>query len=134
MKRSQPLGFWITSMRWKLGHSPAAWAASPHRPQPTQPLSTVVTGSVRSGSGESLMVSEGQPDRRMQARSPVHTSSSMPKRVRTTRSPAASFCAAMGRSRRVRSSMHSPSAMMTLRPFSGAVMARRRASATLATS
>jgi hypothetical protein len=38
------------------------------------------------------MVSEGQPERRMQARSPVHTSSSMPKRVRTTRSPAASCC------------------------------------------
>ncbi len=62
------------------------------------------------------MVSEGQPERRMQEWSPVHTSSSTPKRVRTTRFPALSAAAICGRTRRWRSSWHSASAMITFSP------------------
>ena len=38
----------------------AAWAFSPHSPQPTQESITLATGSVRSGSGEGFTVVEGQ--------------------------------------------------------------------------
>jgi len=54
---------------------------------------TCATGSTLSGSLEFLTVSEGQPESRMQEWSPVHTSSSSAKRVRTTRLPALSLAA-----------------------------------------
>src|SRR5215831_19403322 len=121
--RSSTPGFCTISARKKDGHSTAACATSPHSPQPTQPLLTCATGSTLSGSLEARTVSEGQPDRRMQEWSPVHTSSSTPKRVRTTRLPALSLAATWGRSRRWRSSWHSPSATITLSPGSGVVYA-----------
>ena len=115
------------------GQSWAACATSPHSPQPTQSLLTWATGSVRSGSSLGLMVSDGHPDRRMQEWSPVHTSGSIQKRVRTTRLPAATILASSGRMRRWRASWHSPSAMMTLRPFWPVFSASRRVSTTPAT-
>ena len=116
--RSHRVGFWMMSICANEGHSCAACATSPHRPQPTQSLLTCATGSVRSGSSFGLRVSDGQPERRMQEWSPVHTSGSTQKRVRTTRLPAPpTLRAAQGEMRRWRASWHSPSAMMTLRPF-----------------
>ena len=50
---------------------------------------TVATGSTRSGSLDALIVSVGQPDRRMHEWSPEHTSSSTPYFTRTSRLPAA---------------------------------------------
>ena len=64
--RSHQVGFWMMSICANDGHSCAACATSPHRPQPTQSLLTWATGSVRSGSALGLTVSDGQPDRRMQ--------------------------------------------------------------------
>src|SRR5262249_2886769 len=84
---------------------------------------TVATGSLRSGSGLGLTVSDGQPESLMQEWSPVQISSSTPKRTRTTRSPRLSFSASSGRTRRWRASWHSPSAMITLRPRSAVRMA-----------
>ncbi len=49
--RSHALGLEMTSARKNDGHSPAACATSPHRPQPMQLSITVATGSLRSGSG-----------------------------------------------------------------------------------
>src|SRR5438093_6930512 len=69
----------MTSARYNDGQSTAACAFSPHSPQPTQPSITVATGSVRSGSGLSLMVSVGQPESRMHEWSPVQVSSSTPR-------------------------------------------------------
>ena len=70
------------SARQNDGQSVAAWATSPHKPQPTQPLVTCATGSVFRGSVAVLTVSVGQPERRIQEWSPVQVSSSMPNRVR----------------------------------------------------
>src|SRR5438045_9291558 len=83
--RSKTFGFCTISARKNEGQRIAAWATSPHSPQPTQSLFTCATGSTLSGSLAALTVSEGQPERRMQEWSPEHTSSSTPKRVRTTR-------------------------------------------------
>lgn len=66
MALSHQPGLLMISARQNDGQSVAAWATSPHKPHPTQPLFTVATGSVLSGSEEVLMVSVGQPDRRMQ--------------------------------------------------------------------
>ena len=55
----------------------------------------------------------------------MHTSSSTPKRVRSTRRPALTLCANQGRYRRWRMSWHSPSATMTLSPFVFPVRAAR---------
>src|SRR6202045_3087660 len=63
---SHALGFEITSARKKDGHNLAACATSPHTPQPMQLSKTVATGSVRSKSGLGWIVSDGQPERRMQ--------------------------------------------------------------------
>ena len=107
----------MISARQNDGQSVAAWASSPHSPQPTQPLVTWATGSDFRGSPGVLTVSVGQPESRMQEWSPVQVSSSTPNRVRTTRSPAASALARTGLARRWRSSWHSPSATMTLSPL-----------------
>ncbi len=81
------------------------------------------TGSSRSGSSSDLTVSEGHPESRMQAWSPVQTSSSTPNFGRTTRSPALMAWSRSGLSRRWRLSMHSEEATMTLGPFSSVVSA-----------
>ena len=86
-RRSCHFGFWHDFGAVEHGHSVAACAFSPHRPQPTQPSMTVATGSTFSGSGLSFTVSVGQPDRRMQAWSPLQTSSSTPYFTRITRLP-----------------------------------------------
>jgi hypothetical protein len=49
-------------------------------PQPTQLSSTAATGSLRSGSGFGLIVSDGQPLMRMHEWSPVQVSAATPKR------------------------------------------------------
>src|SRR5207249_4564138 len=66
------------------GHSAAACAFSPQRPQPTQPSSTVATGSTFSGSEAAFNDNVGQPDRRMHEWSPEHVSSSTAYLTRTT--------------------------------------------------
>jgi len=68
--RSKAFGFCTISARKNEGHRIAAWATSPHSPQPTHSLFTCATGSTFSGSLAALMVSEGQPERRMQEWSP----------------------------------------------------------------
>ena len=123
--RSKTFGFCTISARKNEGQRIAAWATSPHSPQPTQSLFTCATGSTLSGSLAALTVSEGQPERRMQEWSPEHTSSSTPKRVRTTRSPALRAAAICGRIRRWRSSWHSASAMMTFNPLYAELIASR---------
>ena len=128
--RSHRLGFWMMSICANDGQSCAACATSPHNPQPTQSLLTWAMGSFRSGSSLGLMVREGQPESRMQEWSPVHTSGSIQKRVRTTRSPAATRRATSGRMRRWRASWHSPSAMITLRPLAPVRSASRSMLAT----
>jgi len=66
LKLSQAFGLVITSARKNEGHNTAACATSPHKPHPEQLSRTVATGSFRKGSGFGLIVSEGQPDKRMQ--------------------------------------------------------------------
>src|SRR5262245_27461021 len=64
ISRSHTLGFCTISARKNDGHNTAACATSPQRPQPTHPLLTCATGSVRSGSEEALIVSDGPPEGR----------------------------------------------------------------------
>ena len=64
--RSNVVGLRMMSICANDGQSCAACATSPHTPQPTQSLLTWAMGSGRSGSSLALMVSEGQPDSRMQ--------------------------------------------------------------------
>ena len=88
----------------------------------------MATGSVRSGSGLSFTVSEGQPESRIHEWSPVQVSGSMPKRSRTTRVPAAIAARCRGFSRRCLFSMHSLCAITTFGPLTGVVSASRSAS------
>src|SRR5207237_5211152 len=83
--RSRKFGFCTISARKNEGQRIAAWATSPHSPQPTQSLFTCATGSTLSGSLAALTVSEGQTERRMEEWSTEHTSSSTTKSVRTKR-------------------------------------------------
>ena len=91
------------------------------------------TGSSRSGSPVSFTDSDGQPDSRMQAWSPVQTSSSTPNRSRTTRLPSLMALAINGRTRRCLFSMHSDEATMILGPFAEVVSACFSVSRILAT-
>ena len=86
----------------------------------------VCTGSSRKGSDEDLTVSDGHPESLMHERSPVHTSSSTPKRGRTTRLPAFLRASFSGRTRRCRLSWHSPLTMIALTPLVLVVRASRR--------
>ena len=63
-----------------------------------------------------LTDSDGQPDSRMQAWSPVQTSSSTPKRSRTMRSPSFTALSNSGFTRRCLLSMHSDEATMIFGP------------------
>ena len=80
------------------------------------------------------MLSDGQPDKRMQEWSPVQVSGSMPKRSRTTRLPSLMALRTSGFSRRWRFSMHSDCAMMTLGPGALVVSASLSMARMLATS
>jgi hypothetical protein len=66
MKRSKRLALRTTVTLWNDGHNCAAWAISPHTPQPTQVVSMAATGAVLSVFGDSSSVSDGQPLTRMQ--------------------------------------------------------------------
>ncbi len=70
----------------------------------------------------------------MQAWSPVQTSSSTPKRSRTTRLPSATALANSGRTRRCLFSMHSDEATMIFGPFWRMVSASFSVSRIVATS
>ena len=80
------------------------------------------------------MVSDGQPDSRMQEWSPVQVSGSTPKRSRTTRLPSLIALFISGRTRRCLFSMHSDCATITFGPFSLVVSASRKVSRISATS
>ncbi len=71
---------------------------------------------------------DGQPDRRMQAWSPVHTSSSTPNRGASTRRPSLIAFCCNGFSRRCLFNMHSDDATMTFGPFASVVSASRSTS------
>ena len=81
-----------------------------------------------------LTESDGQPDSRMQAWSPVQTSSSTPKRSRTMRRPSLTALENKGFTRRCLFSMHSDEATMIFGPSSVEVSASLSVSRILATS
>ena len=60
----------------------------------------LATGSSRNGSSSLFSDSDGQPESRMQAWSPVHTASSTPKRGASTRRPSRMAACRNGLSRR----------------------------------
>ncbi len=88
----------------------------------------------RNGSGLGRIVSEGQPESRIQLWSPVQVSGSTPKRSRTTRRPSRTAFAASGFSRRWRFNMHSDCATMIFGPLSDEVSASRSVSRNAGTS